>query len=163
MLRGQFSWSQASVFTWTMWGCLLFPSLPEWTLIRESYQCATASILNVHSAGGTSVEASANSPAAKSQWLVWTGPSNQGIVQEIESSKSVSLAPPRDSLKTDDYSSSIELDHFISAHVCRGLFLPSVLAYQSTLFIFIKEQNGNFDITSTSCISLFEVFWRYCV
>lgn len=79
------------------------------------------------------------------------------------SSKSVSLAPPRDSLKTDDYSSSIELDHFISAHVCRGLFLPSVLAYQSTLFIFIKEQNGNFDKTSTSCISLFEVFWRYCV
>lgn len=44
----------------------LFPALPEWTLIRGAHSCSTASLVNVHSAGGTSLEAADSPPAAKS-------------------------------------------------------------------------------------------------
>lgn len=43
----------------------LFPALPEWTLIRGAHSCSTASLVNVHSAGGTSLEAADSPPAAK--------------------------------------------------------------------------------------------------
>lgn len=89
-----------------------------------------------------------------SEWLLWSGPSNPGTVQEMELGENHTLSSPGSSLKTADFSSSIELDHFIRAHVCRGIFLLSVLAYQSPhtflfssknrIVIFLKTQTHEF-------------------
>lgn len=68
-----------------------------------------------------------------SEWLLRAGRSNQDLAPDrrAPSSKLDCLSSPSCALKAADFSSSIELDHFISAHTRKGPFLLSVLAYQS--------------------------------
>lgn len=149
------------------WGYLFFPSPPEWTLIIGAYRWATASLrcarCRWHWFGGDSEPTCCK----VSEWSLWAGPSNQGVVQEIEdraASQSLSLLSR---LLFEDwwfFKLHWAWPFYISAHVCRGLFRLSVLAYQSPLFfIFIKEQNGNFLKNPNSCTSPPVVFWRSCV
>lgn len=142
------------------WRYLFLPN-PEWTLIRGAYyrftgQCAQ---FRCHQFGVYSEPTCCEA----SEWLLWSGTSNPGIVREIESRANHTLASPSYSLKTADFSSSIELDHFILPRMCSGLSFSLYLHIKAHFFIFIKEQNGNSLKSPNSCITQSVVFWRACL
>lgn len=100
---------------------------------------------------GIGAEATACPPAAKSLRVTaesGTVQSRRGGGSRAPSSKLDSLSSPSCALKAADFSSSIELDHFISAHTRRGPFLLSVLAYQSLFTKFLCSSKTGIAIFS---------------
>lgn len=110
---------------------------------------------------GIGAEATACPPAAKSLRVTaesGTVQSGRGGGSRAPSSKLDSLSSPSCALKAADFSSSIELDHFISVHMRRGPFSSFYACISKSfdkIFMFFKGQNCNFSQKSQTNASLY--------
>lgn len=157
VLGGDYDWSQASCLH-TKSGDIAFLAGPhEWVLIRGAHRWAAASVRSVLSVQVALVWRQQRAhllPSLRVTAVSRTIQSRRCAGCGVQRSKLDSLSSPSYSLKTADFSSSIELDHFISAHMCRGLFLLSVLAYQSPLSYFHQRTGLQFSLKSQTHASL---------
>lgn len=137
------------------------PALPEWTLIRGAHwwftgQCA-------HSAGVTSLEATASPPAEKppSEWVMWAIQSRH-CARELRANHTSPLLASLWRLLIFQAPLSLTI---LSQHICAGAFSFCLYLHIKAhfFFIFIKEKNGNFPKSPNLCNSQSGVFWRFCV